>query len=262
MAIDPKIVDLINAEIDATISTEDRATLDEYLAESEAGRALRNELHGLCNDLDAVESVTPPPHLKHVILHSLGAKTPVMPDAGRKKTEHWINSWLGLTGVRYALSFATGIVLATVFASSDQITRHALDDVTHLVGTIAQPEPGGALSGGESFQLALNEIGGTVSLSMSGPIMIIDFDLSSAGPIEVVADFPDRDIWFNGFAQLESNGTRVTAETGQVTLHMEGHNRYAVYLHNASRDSTTVTLRFFSSGRLIYENKLSFGKDK
>lgn len=262
MAIDPRIIDLINAEIDATISTEDRATLDEYLAESEAGRALRNELRSLCNDLDSVESVTPPPHLKQVILHSLGAKTPVMPNTGRKTTGRWTNGWLGLTGVRYALSFATGVVLATVLASSDQISRHALDDVADLVGTIAQPASGGAMSGGESFQLALNEIGGTVSLSMSGSIMIIDFALSSAGPIEIVAEFPDRDIWFNGFAQLESNGTRVTAETGQVTLHMEGHNRYAVYLHNASRDSTTVTLRFFSSGHLIYKNELSFGKDK
>ena len=262
MAIDPKIFDLINAEIDATISAEDRATLEENLAESQAGRALHNELRSLCNDLDSVEAVTPPPHLKHVILHSLGTKTSVLSDAGRKKTGYWFNSWLGLTNVRYALSFGAGVVLATVFIGSDRISRQAIDDVTDLVGTIAQPESRVALSGGESFQLALNEIGGTVSLSMSGSTMIIDFDLVSAGPIEIVTGFPDRDIWFNGFAQLESNDTSVTAETGQVTFHMEGHNRYALYLHNARRDATTVTLRFFSSGRLIHEDELSFGKDK
>jgi len=262
MAIDPKFFDLINAEIDATISAEERATLDEYLAESEAGRSLRNELHSLCNDLDAVDPVTPPAHLKHVILHSLDAKTSVLPAAGRKKTGYWFNSWLGLTTVRYALSFGTGVVLATVFISSDRISRQAFDDVTDLVGTIAQHDSGVALSGGESFQLAFNEIGGRVSLSMSGSIMIIDFDLVSAGSTEIVVTFPDRDIWFNGFAQLESNGTRVTAETGQVTFYMEGHHRYALYLHNASRDATTVTLRFLSSGRLIHEDELSFGKDK
>ena len=66
-------------------------------------------------------------------------------------------------------------------------------------------------SGADSIQLSLNEIAGSVQLNRSGSIMILDFDLASPGPIEIVASFADRDVWFNGFAQLESSGTTIAA---------------------------------------------------
>ena len=71
MAIDPKFVDLINAEIDRGISAKDRALLEEHLAQDPDARALRDELSGLCAELDAVESIPPPAHLKHVILNTV-----------------------------------------------------------------------------------------------------------------------------------------------------------------------------------------------
>ena len=134
-----------------------------------------------------------------------------------------------------------------------------MDDVTDLVGTISQPEFTGQKSVEASILLTLNEIAGSVHLNSVGSIMILDFDLVARGPIEIVASFSDLDIWFNGFAQLESNGTTITAEAGQVRVRMEGQRRYAVYLNNDSHSAATISLRFYSGGTLIHEDELRFG---
>jgi len=145
--------------------------------------------------------------------------------------------------------------------SSEQISRQALDDVADLVGTITQPEAARDLAAADDIQLTLNELAGSVSLRRLGDMLIIDFDLTSQGPVDIVAAFADPDIWFNGFAQLESAGTSVAAENGRVTLHMEGQRRYALYLNNTSQGAATVNLRFYANGQLVHEDDLVFGED-
>ena len=122
------------------------------------------------------------------------------------------------------------------------------------------PETPTAFSDEDTVLLTLNEIAGTSDLHRAGSIMILDFDLVSQGPVEIVAGFANPDIWFNGFAQLESEGTSVAAETGQVTLRMDGQRRYAVYLRNPSRTAATIKLSFYTNGTLLHEDELTFGE--
>ena len=89
-------------------------------------------------------------------------------------------------------------------------------------------------------------------------MLILDFDLVAKDHIEVEADYSDRTIWFNGFAQLESGGTAISAETGRIRLGMEGKRRYAVYLHNEGGRETTVNLRFLSDGKVVHEASLDY----
>lgn len=258
MAIDPKIVDLINADIDSEISAEDQALLDEHLAKNTDARTLRDELSSLCADLDAVEAIPPPTHLKHVILDNISKQNYSETASGGGDWKTMMRTLFGSKVLRHSWSFAAGVILTYTLISSDQISRHAFDDVTRLVGTIGQPEYSGGTSGEDSISLTLDVIAGSVNLNTAGSIMILDFDMTSRGPIEIVADFANRDIWFNGFAQLESNGSTIAAETGQVTMRMEGQRRFAVYLNNASHSAATINLRFFSGGTLIHEAELRF----
>jgi hypothetical protein len=258
MAIDPRYVDLINAEIDGEISAEDRARLEDYLEQDPDARAFREELTGLCAKLDSVEFVDPPTHLKHVVLDAVTKRPSSRPAAASRGWEFTLSTLFGGGAARYALSFAAGVILTYTFISSDQISRQAFDDVTGLVGTISQPDFSAEMSNEYSIDLTLTEIAGSVNLNRAGSILILDFDLVSQDPIEIVADFDDLDIWFNGFAQLESNGTSIAAETGQVRVLMEGQRRYAVYLYNASRSAARISLRFYSAGTLIHEDELVF----
>jgi hypothetical protein len=154
--------------------------------------------------------------------------------------------------------FAAGVVLTLALIDSGQISRDAFDDVTGLVGTIASTEfvvPEHSVISVDKSQLA-----GTVTLRSTGPILIVDFDLSAREPVEIFAGYSDKSIWFNGFAQLESSGTSVAAESGAVTLQMDGKRRYAVYLNNPGQRPATINLQFMAGGEVIHEAQLDYGE--
>ncbi len=249
MAIDQEYTDLINADIDGEISSGDKAKLEAFLSQSAEGRALHEQLSSLCSSLDAVEAQEPPPHLRHVIMSSL------KPPAAQSKESNFLQNLLAAPALRYAATFAAGVFLTLSLINSGQISNQAFDDVTGLVGSVANPIDAELIS---SVSVDEQLVAGTVSLRSAGSMLILDFDLASADPIEIEADYSDRSIWFNGFAQLESSGTSVSAETGRVTLGMQGKRRYAVYLHNASGRATTVNLQFKADGEVVHEASLDY----
>jgi hypothetical protein len=249
MAIEQKYTDLINADIDGEISAPEKAALQAFLEESAAGRALHEELSSVCATLDAVESEEPPPHMRHVIMNS------VKPTPKKEDSPSFLQILFGAPAVRYALTFGTGVFLTLSIVNSSQISDRAFDDVTGLVGTVADPIDASRAS---SFSVTKPDLAGTVTLRSAQSMLILDFDLVAREHIEIEADYSDRSIWFNGFAQLESEGTTISAETGRIRLGMEGKRRYAVYLHNQDGRGTTVNLRFLADGKVVHEASLDY----
>ena len=239
MAIEQKFTDLINADIDGEISASEKIELQAFLEENAEGRALHGEFAALCTTLDGVESEEPPPYMRHIIMNSVPPTRP---------TEE-------SPALKYAATFAAGVALTLSIVNSSQLSNQAFDDVTGLVGTVAEP-----IESELASSVVVNEvdIAGTVSLRSTGSMLILDFDLVSSDHIDIEAAYTDRTIWFNGFAQLESEGTTVSAETGRVRLGMEGKRRYAVYLQNQGARETTVSLRFTTDGKVVHQAKLNY----
>lgn len=249
MAIDQKHLDLINADIDGEIGDSDRRELQAFLAESAEGRALHEELTSLCSTLDAVTAIDPPPHRRHVIMGSVKpARTPT-------ESPSLLQRLFAIPTLTHAITFAAGVFLSLSLLNSGQISTGAFDDVTELVGTIAEPINAEILS---AVAFDKPEVAGRVALRRSGAMLILDMDLVAMRPIEVEADYTDRTIWFNGFAQLESSGTRISAEAGRIRLGMEGKRRFAVYLQNKGGRETTVNLRFMADGKVVHEASLDY----
>ena len=253
MAIDQKYIDLINAELDGEISDGDKAELQSFLSENDEGRALHEELSSLCSTLDAVEAAEPPPHLRHVIMNA------VNPAPVAKRRPSFLQTLFATPALGYAATFAAGALLTLSLVNSGQISIRAFDDVTGLVGSVADPVSADTLS---TISVDESAIAGTVSLRSSGSMLILDFDLVASGAIEIDANYTDRTIWFNGFAQLESSGTTISAESGHVHLRREGKRRYAVYLQNEGGRNTTVSLRFKADGEVVHEATLSYAPTK
>ena len=250
MAIEQKFTDLINADIDGDISEAEKTELQAFLSDNAEGRALHDELTALRDTLDGVEQEAPPPYMRHIIMNS------VPPTGSKEESPGFLQILFATPALKYAVTFAAGVFLTLSMLSSNQISTRTFDDVTGLVGTVAEPV---RTTFAHSVTLSETDIAGTVSLRNAGSLMILDFDLVSADHIEVQADYTDKTIWFNGFAQLESEGTTVSAETGRVRLHMEeGKRRYAVYLQNRGARSTTVSLRFMSDGKVVHQAKLEY----
>ena len=250
MTIEQKFTDLINADIDGDISEAEKAVLQAFLSDNAEGRALRDELAALTDALDGVEQEAPPPYMRHIIMNS------VPPTGSKEESPGFLQILFATPALKYAVTFAAGVFLTLSMLSSSQISTQTFDNVTGLVGTVAEPVNSTIAS---TVTLSETDIAGTVSLRNAGSLMILDFNLVSADQIEVQADYTDKTIWFNGFAQLESEGTTVSAETGRVRLHMEeGKRRYAVYLQNRGARSTTVSLRFMADGKVVHQAKLEY----
>lgn len=179
----------------------------------------------------------------------------VAPETPADRSQGFLQALFAAPALRYASTFAAGVFLTLTLVNSSQISTRAFDDVTGLVGTVAEPVKTELAS---VIAVDKTEVAGTVSLRSAGPMLILDFDLVAANAVEIEADYTDRTIWFNGFAQLESSGTTVSAESGRVTLGMEGKRRYAVYLHNEGGRDTTVSLRFKAEGEVIHEATLEY----
>lgn len=248
MAIDPHIVELINADIDGEISAAEKQELDALLAGNPEAQAMRAELSGLTASLDALPELNPPPHLRHTIL------------AAAPKTEQqsttFLQTLVAAPALRYAATFAAGAILTLSLVSSDRASDRAFNDVTELVGTIAAEVPVGP--GIEIAEITRPEVAGRVSLRSSGEILIVDFDLVSSGPVDIVASYADQTVWFNGFAQLESPGAAISAESGRVTMQIDGKRRYALFLHNGGDRSVEINLEFRSEGEVVYDTDVRY----
>jgi hypothetical protein len=254
MAIDQKIVDLINAEIDGQIDASDRRELEAVLATNIEARKFHAEMSLLCTTMDSVESLEPPPHLKHRIMESARPKPPKARDAG------FLNGLFAAPAMRFAAAFAAGVVLTLSFVSSDDISKTAFDDVAGLVGTMT--DSGDLPLNKSNISISRSDVAGTVAYHRSGQLLVIDFDLVSDRPIDIVAGFADRKIWFNGFAQLESRGTTVAAEPGRVTMRVDGKRRCALYLNDAGKKDAQIDLQFVAAGTVIHEAQLVFESTK
>lgn len=239
----------MNADIDGEIDQADKGHLDEFLAANDAACALRAELETLCGTMDSVEAVSPPPHMRHVIMNS------VKPTPAKTASPRILDILFATPVLKYSATFAAGVLLTMSILSSDNSSYRAFDDVTGLVGTISNPISGDIVN---SIAVDNTEVAGQVSLRRTGSMLILDFDLVANRPVEIEADYRDRSIWFNGFAQLESTGTTISAKTGSVTLGMEGKRRYAVYLQNSDKRRVTVDLRFLAGGEVVHEASLKF----
>ncbi len=249
MAIEQKFIDLINAEVDGEIDQDGKSQLDALIAENDEARALHTELKTLCASIESIEDASPPPHVRHVIMNS------VKPTPTRTKSPGILQMLFSSPVLKYSSTFAAGVLLALSILSSDQSSNEAFNNVTGLVGTISDPISGDLVS---SVAVDDAAVAGQVTLRSSGSMLILDFDLVANGPVEIEADYADRTIWFNGFAQLESSGTAVSAKSGSVTLDMEGKRRYAVYLQNSGERGVTFNLRFIAGGEVIHEASLNY----
>jgi hypothetical protein len=252
MTIDPKYFELIQADIDGDNDDAGRAELERFLADSEEGRTVYEQLETLCRSLDGMPPVEPPPHLRHVLMNQAPVRS--APQRSSGFLQHvFAGPILGYVGM-----FAAGVALTLALVDSSQVSKGAFDDVTDLVGTIADPEF--AVPKRDTISIDESEVAGTVTLRSTGPLLIVDFDLSAQQPVEIVAAYSDKTIWFNGFAQLESSGTSIAAETGAVTLNMDGKRRYALYLKNPGMRPATIDLRFMADGQVIHAAQLSFSE--
>ncbi|MGH8224081.1 MAG: hypothetical protein ACREQZ_14025 [Woeseiaceae bacterium] len=250
MTIDQATLELIHADIDGALDEAGKRHIARVLENDGVARQLHRELRALCSTLDAVEELEPPSTLRRTVMESLRQqRTATGPSL--------LARLFAAPTLRYATAFVAGVLMTMSLISSDRASRSTFDDLTGLVGTMAEPSSAGTAQ--SRIVLSRSDIAGKVSLYRTGTLLILDFDVTTKRAIDVVTRYPGRELWFNGFAQREDGGTTLSSEPGAVTLHIDGQGRYAVYLRHDGRRGGTLELRFLASGSLVHRAELAFG---
>ena len=256
--IEQKYLELINREIDGETSQKEHEKLQEYLSENPEANDLYDDLRSLARSLSQVEEVEPSPNLKKRVLNSLPFKK-------RVANEKW--GFLKLLSgkpvvarrqVFIAYAFLAGLVLGIAIYSLIQGGSNDYD-VSQLYGSIISPYSTERLEKGESAEINLDQVSGTLSTKYSKDLLLAQLSLNTQHEIEVVFEFDGNSLSFNGFGTQKTVGNNLSIGKDYFRLTNLGKNRYFIVFNSKGESATPISFKIFSSGALLYQKSLPAG---
>ncbi len=122
---------LVQIEMDNEISPEEKSRLHRYIQDHPEAAVYYREMHTAIGLLDKLEEKTPPEHLSRKIFENLNIRSqPIVHPIKQKIWDH--------SRVRYALSFAAGVLLGIILFSVGKTTLglNPLSNSNNLKGTM------------------------------------------------------------------------------------------------------------------------------
>jgi len=226
-----RIIELIHAELDGELTTEERAELSRALLADPEARAAREQWGRLFGELEKLESVAPPPALAASVLSALEGRA----DAPRVRAIS--RPWYAGTGLRYAAVFVGALLIgAALFAPGIRSTGGP--DVSDLVGTIGGSGAAARQSPIDRADIDLAQVRGTVNAYRLGSQLVVELDLRVSEAVEVRATHAGQTFQVSLDATSGSKAERV------------------LWLPDEAEDSAPVRFQIYADGRLIHEDML------
>jgi hypothetical protein len=164
---DPRLLELINAEIDGELDARQRAELARALLADPNAHARREDLKRLCAALDRVEEIEPPPQLRENILAALPQSSPQ-------------RSWSPMTRWRYA-ALVAGILAGGVVVL--EVSNGPQSASTVGAGTMAAPDMPTLL---DTVRLKDGPVSGRASLYRDRTGLGLELDVMASSPVDVL----------------------------------------------------------------------------
>ncbi len=256
MMSSPRDNELIQAGLDGELTADEHSALAKLLDESAEARTLDQELRALSELLAAEPPTELPPGLHEAVLRSAAQTMTAPPSQAptRSPSPAGPQGWRGaLMALRYVGAFAAGL-LVTAFLY-ELGTPPPTEDFTGLAGSMIQ---GDALTTSpvDGFELSSGAVTGRVDLLQGHTVRVVNFELDSAGPVEVTLSY-DEGLGFGGFAQIENELSEVQVANGQIRLVNQGRHRFAVFFSDSGEEAARISLSFRADRELIHEQTLA-----
>lgn len=182
--IEDRHIELIHAELDGELTSEQRAELSRLLLANPEARSFRDELNRLFGALAQLEDAAPPRELHASVLNAIG------PPAQSVR-----RSWYTGPTFRYAAMFLGGLLASVVVFGPGE--RQAVGpDVSELVGTIGGHDAAGRGSPIDRVALDLAQVSGAVNSYKLEGQLVVELDLNASEPIEVIARHTGQTVHF------------------------------------------------------------------
>jgi anti-sigma factor RsiW len=228
--IEDRHIELIHAELDGELTSEQRAELSRVLLANPEARSLRDELNRLFGALAQLEDAAPPRELHSSVLNAIGA--------GQGPAQTVRRSWYTGPMFRYAAVFVGGL-LASAILLSPGARQAGGPDVSELVGTIGGQHAAGGGAPIDRVELDLAPVSGAVNSYQLEGQLVVELDLKASEPIEVVATQGGQTVHF-------SLGSRPDAVPERV-----------IWLPTGDQTAgARVELEVYAGGRLLHRDSL------
>jgi len=190
-------LELIHAEIDGELDGHARSELARQLLAEPATRTERDQLHRLCARLDGLEQVEPPTELQVRILRALPPVTASL-TRYRKSLPRW----------RYAALIAGVVGAGAVVFETVRGPGPATSEMTGTMAAADRP----AL---DTLRLDNGPVTGRVSLYRDGTGLVLAFELTAGGPVDVLVASDGKTLRIDGLGKASAaSGPRVVALPG------------------------------------------------
>ncbi len=244
--IEQKYIELIHADVDGEISDSQREELKRHLATNPDARKMHEDMVQLGAMLDRVSELDPPADLASKIVESTGQ------DAARQRTAP--RSQRKVKQVPYALAASVAVAAVLYFA----LTQMPPMDDSDVTGTIGRGRPAVLehASRVDGFGLDLGDLSGSVDLHRTDQRFVVEVNISSAEPLEIVASYDNETLRLAGFASWDEQGSvDFSASDGQFDVTSDSGYRIAAGFRGEG--GSPIDFRFYAAGNLVYEYQLS-----
>lgn len=254
--IEKKYIELINKEIDRVNLPKDSIKLKEYLRNNPEAQNLYDELVNLSKMLQQVDDVEPSPNLKKNILNSIQwGKNAVKRDRSFLKSV--IPSLQFKFNFNFVYAFSAGLIAGIIIYSlSDKIHKSTSVDFSRLTGTFIIGESSEVFEPVEKLNISLSGIDGTFNLKSAKGLILAELYLKTQKPVEVVLEFDEQDLEFNGLRHLNSGGIQLNVSRDQLKLTHVGDHKYIFVFRDKTSAVQPLHFSIFSNGALVYEKTL------
>lgn len=255
--LNKEFIELINQEIDGENSIEESTRLKTYLAQNSEASAYYEDQAKLSEILARIENVDPPTNLKKNILNSLSSQR-----YAKRETR---NIWQTVLQVlnkkfnhRYALAFSAGLAVGLlVFVLVNNLGKSIRLNVNDLTGTILLRDVSDKLKAIDQLEFQGESSRASLMLKSANDLVLIESQVESDSPIELLFEFDQEDLSFVGVRQSDDSAHFVI-QIGRITLTHDGSNQYWIVFRKRGSVATTVRFRIIKNSVLLFEKNLSF----
>jgi hypothetical protein len=257
-----RYIELINQDVDGTISTDEKHELDVYLADHPDARRLHEQLKELPRLLSEVKQVEPPPQLKQEIISRLQA------GSYRREQRRAKSAGFRLFGVdfdfKYAYGFAAGLIfgVAVYAIALVGVAQDGQLDPLDISGTALQRGASGETRTADSFAFDVEGAQGRLQADIGRDQAIIHIYVTSQRAIEIALNFNRNQVDFKGYRLTPGQNGEIKISAGGVRLVHEGDCEYHLLFGLLSGLKSDIRFEIYADGLLFERTIVLAGGDR
>jgi hypothetical protein len=201
-----KLLELINKEIDGSISRSERKNLEEYVQSNPDSNKVYDEMISLNEALDTAAELEPPHNLTKKIMARID-RTKYLPQAGSSRS--W--SWLFSPRLRIAYSFMGGLLLGIILLGlfNNQFGRN----IQSISGTMGLSTERIA-----AIPITAGSTAGNIVVTRNGRHYTLEVNLESNEIYEIVIGYTPDNIAFTSIVPTAPQKTVIERVQNQLRL--------------------------------------------